>query len=86
MKMWTLLLLVFGTLFTACSETPPISGTLTGLEERPPLVLYLVQPRTLDEIAASYVGLVLDSVEVQADGRFVFETLPDAPEPMLAPP
>ena len=69
---------------TGCTEQPPLSGTL----ELPPdngwaPVIYLIQPHSLEEVAAGYAGQVLDSAAVQADGSFAFEKLPDAPQPIL---
>ena len=84
MKQLNYFLLPLFLLPVSCTEKAPLSGVLT----LPPnsgwsAVVYLIQPRSLDEVAASFVGQVLDSAEVQADGHFVFEKLPDSPDPML---
>lgn len=71
-------------LLTGCSKLPPISGTLQmgPLGEWKPVV-YLIDPKGWDGIAASFMGTVLDSATVGADGRFTFEKMPDAAEPRL---
>lgn len=75
---------IFPFLLAACTEPAPLSGKLELLPDGSwAPVVYLVQPRTLDEVAAGYAGQVLDSAAVQADGSFVFEKLPDAPSPIL---
>ncbi|MCB9286556.1 MAG: TlpA family protein disulfide reductase [Lewinellaceae bacterium] len=71
-------------LHTSCTEQALLSGKL----ELPPdnswaSAVYLIQPRSLDEVAAGYAGQVIDSAAVQADGSFAFENLPDSPQPIL---
>ncbi len=71
-------------LSVSCSYKAPLTGQL----ELPALdkwasTVYLIQPRSLDEVATSYIGQVLDSAKIQADGRFAFEKLPDAADPIL---
>ena len=68
----------------SCTEQAPLSGKL----QLPPddtwaPTVYLIQPRSLDEVAASFAGQVIDSAAVQADGSFAFEQMPDAPDPIL---
>ncbi len=71
-------------LHTSCREQAPLSGKLQ-LEPNGTWsnTLYLIQPRSLDEVAAGFVGQVLDSVPIKADGSFVFEKLPDTSDPIL---
>lgn len=75
-----LLLLPLG----GCTEQAPLSGTVKLPADGDwGATVYLIQPRSLDEAATSFTGQVLDSAAVQADGGFVFKTMPDAPEPVL---
>jgi thiol-disulfide isomerase/thioredoxin len=71
-------------LLAGCQGKAPLTGVLdipSGGEWAQ--VVYLIQPRHLDELATSFAGQVLDSAIVQADGGFVFQNLPEAPEPIL---
>lgn len=61
---------------------PPIRGTITLKSGWKP-VLYLIQPRSFQEIASSFSGLVIDSAQIAADGRFVFEHFQAPAEPAL---
>lgn len=71
-------------LLASCAAQPPLTGQLdTPLPTGWKPVLYLIQPRHLREVAASYQGLVLDSASVQPDGSFSFGQMPDAPHPIL---
>ncbi|MBK8567138.1 MAG: TlpA family protein disulfide reductase [Saprospiraceae bacterium] len=78
------LLFLFLALLTGCSQTPPVHGyiTLDAKGEWKPTV-YLVDPKTWDGVAASFVGVVLDSAAIGQDGHFVFEKMPDSPAPTL---
>ena len=70
--------------WAGCSEKPPLSGSIqVPSGDVWANAVYLVQPRTLDEVATSFAGQVLDTAIVQADGRFVFSKMPNAPEPIL---
>jgi peroxiredoxin len=57
---------------------PPLSGHMETNDEWKPFV-YLVKPRHFNEIAADYLGLVIDSAAIGADGSFSFQnlTVPD---------
>lgn len=79
---WSLFLaLIF---LTSCTQQPPLSGKLILPDsDEWSSKIYLIQPRTLDEVAASFTGKVLDSATVQANGSFAFDQLPDAPRPIL---
>ena len=45
--------------------------------------IYLIEPETLREIAASYYGKVIDSAVVNSDGSFEFNNVPKIKEPLL---
>ncbi len=63
--------------FQSCSEEPWLTGKLDMSESEAwkPMV-YLVQPQRFNEVAQSFVGLVLDSAEVDIDGQFQFKDSP----------
>lgn len=84
MKQITHLLLLTLSLHTSCTGQAPLSGkiTLASNDQWAP-TLFLIQPRSLDEVATSFLGQVIDSAKVKADGSFVFDKLPDSPEPIL---
>ena len=67
---------------TGCAEKAPLSGHLLVDDAWAP-VIYLIQPARLDEVAASFVGQVIDSAVVDSSGYFAFHQLPNATEPML---
>jgi thiol-disulfide isomerase/thioredoxin len=71
-------------LFTACTEQTPLSGKLQlgSAGDWSPKV-YLIQAASLDEVATSFAGQVIDSAAIKTDGSFAFEKLPDAPHPVL---
>ena len=84
MKWFSFSLFLFLLLLTNCSKHPPLSGKITLPKDgnwSP--TIYLIQPGNLDEVASSFTGQVLDSAVIQADGRFAFGKLPDAPNPIL---
>ncbi len=54
----------------------PISGNIELHSGWKPMV-YLVQPRSFSEIASNYLGLVVDSAVINADGHFEFKQLPE---------
>ena len=84
MKKITYLLLLLLPLHTNCSGQAPLSGkiSLAPNDQWAP-ILFLIQPRSLDEVATSFLGQVIDSAKVKADGSFVFDKLPDSPTPIL---
>lgn len=59
-----------------CTAQPAarIAGNITPHPDWKPVV-YLVQPRRFNEIAANFSGTVLDSAKIGADGRFVFPNI-----------
>ena len=67
---------------TACNSPAAISGTIAGLEKENTKI-YLIQPDDLQHVVASYLGKVIDSANVDADGSFAFHNLPDTQEPVL---
>lgn len=84
MKQTIHFLLLILSLQTSCSGQASLSGTLTfAPNDQWAPTLFLIQPRSLDEVATSFLGQVIDSAKVKADGSFVFNKLPDSPEPIL---
>ena len=66
----------------ACHAPADISGKLEGTENNVTKI-YLIQPETLREVAASYYAKVIDSVLLNPDGSFAFHNLPKAKDPVL---
>lgn len=66
----------------ACNSPAKISGKLEGAESKH-AKLYLIQPGSLREVAASFFGKILDSATVASDGYFEFHNLPQTEEPVL---
>lgn len=52
----------------------PIAGHITLRDGLRPVV-YLVQPRSLGEVAANFSGVIVDSAQIGPDGRFAFSTI-----------
>jgi len=67
---------------TACHSPAYISGKLQGTEGKD-IKVYIIEPKNLTDIAASYFGKVIDSAVVNADGSFEFRNLPESREPVL---
>ncbi|HCX22497.1 MAG TPA: hypothetical protein DHN29_11315, partial [Cytophagales bacterium] len=79
----TFLILILSFLGLISCESPAyISGQLEGTEGEEFLV-YLIQPKDLSELGASYFGLVIDSAVVRADGRFELANRPHIELPEL---
>ncbi len=55
---------------------PAISGHIELHPGWKPMV-YLIQPRFFSEIAANYLGVVIDSAIISPDGHFAFKQLPE---------
>ena len=55
---------------------PSISGHIELHSGWKPMV-YLIQPRFFSEIASNYLGVVIDSAVIDADGHFEFRKLPE---------
>jgi len=68
--------------FSSCNSKRPISGKLEGQGKETSKV-YLVQPLKLNEVAAPFLGTILDTSEVAKDGSFAFQNLPQSEEPIL---
>ncbi|MCJ7757314.1 MAG: hypothetical protein MUP24_04140, partial [Gillisia sp.] len=69
----------------ACHSPADISGRLEGIEQED-IKIYLIEPETLREVAASYFGKVIDSAVVNSDGSFEFHPEASGPktkEPVL---
>ncbi len=66
----------------ACHSPADISGRLEGIEKED-IKIYLIEPETLRDVAASYFGKVIDSAVVNSDGSFEFQNLPKTKEPVL---
>lgn len=66
----------------ACNSPGTISGKLEGTAIKD-LKIYLIEPKNLMDIAASYFGKIIDSAIVNSDGNFEFRNLPAINEPVL---
>ena len=78
----TISLILMTLILIACHSRADISGRLEGIEKKD-LKIYLIEPETLREVAASYFGKVIDSAVVNSDGNFEFNNLPKTKEPVL---
>lgn len=67
---------------TACDSRADISGKLEGIHKKN-ITIYLIKPKTLREVATSYLGNVIDSAMVSLDGSFEFHNLPKTKEHVL---
>lgn len=76
-KLICLYLLLFT--FVSCQSQPYISGKIEGSEAKGKKI-YLISPSTLQEVAASYFGRLIDSAIVDAEGNFEFHNLPKTNE------
>ncbi|MFK7984003.1 MAG: TlpA family protein disulfide reductase [Saprospiraceae bacterium] len=71
-------------IFFSCTEKPSISGTLSlPPNEDWTSRIYLIKPRSLEEVGSSFAGEVLDSAKIGKDGYFAFNELPASPNPIL---
>ena len=75
-------LLIMTLTIIACHSPGYISGRLEGREKKD-IKIYLIEPKTLWEVGASYFGKVIDSAVVNSDGSFEFHNLPKTKEPVL---
>ncbi len=79
----TISLIIITLTLVACSNsTAYISGRLEGAE-REATKIYLIEPVTLQEVAASYLGKVIDSAIINSDGGFEFHNPPKSTGPVL---
>lgn len=71
-------------LLFACGDRPSLSGrVILGTQGNWHNQIYLIDPGSFDGIARSYIGTVIDSAAIGADGSFAFTKMPDAPESIL---
>jgi len=75
-------LILMALTLVACHSPAYISGRLEGIEKKD-IKVYLIEPETLREVAASYFGKVIDSAIVNSDGSFEFHNLPKTKGPVL---
>ena len=70
--------------FVGCTEKSSISGVLS-LSDKDDWAssIYLIKPRSLEEIGASFAGEVLDSAKIGKDGYFSFRELPASTNSIL---
>lgn len=68
--------------FIACNSPEKISGKLEGPDKQNKKI-YLIEPGSLKEVAASFFGKILDSAEVNSEGNFEFQNLPETEQPVL---
>ena len=66
----------------SCNSPTYISGKLEGMENNQQKI-YLIQPETLQNVSATYFGKVIDSAQINADGRFEFYNEPITNQPIL---
>ena len=66
----------------ACDSPVPISGKLKD-NNKNNLKVYLIQPGSLQEVAATYFGKIIDSALVDPNGSFEFHNLSESKEPVL---
>ncbi len=78
----TISLILITLTLIACNSPAYISGKLEGAEKKDTKI-YLIKPETLRDIAASYLGKVIDSAVVNSDGSFEFRNPPKTKEPVL---
>lgn len=84
MKVTYFFLLLIIILNTSCTKELNFSGTIKmAADGNWNAKVYLIQPQSFESIASSYVGVVLDSATIAADGSFGFNKMPDAPEAIL---
>lgn len=74
--------LISAAILTACTSKTPIKGSIEGTNGKR-LNMYLVKPHKLQEVAASFLGTIIDSAVVETDGSFVFTNLPEEIDSLL---
>ncbi|WP_188652441.1 TlpA family protein disulfide reductase [Yeosuana aromativorans] len=78
----TIKLILLSITLMACHSPTDISGQLEGTINKDTKI-YLIEPNGLREVAASYLGKVIDSTLVNSDGSFEFQNLPKTKEAKL---
>lgn len=70
-SIWSLFLVLM--IIQACTPSPWLSGTIESSENSEwQSKVYLIRPNSYREVAQSFVGEVLDSTSINADGTFEF--------------
>ena len=75
-------LFIISSTLSSCESPTGISGEITG-ENTENTKVFLIQPESLHDLAASYFGKIIDSATVDSKGNFSFMNLPKSAEPML---
>lgn len=75
-------LFILAQIFTSCTTRVSIQGKIENTDNRD-YRMYLIQPQTLHEVSASFLGTVIDSAIVKSDGSFTFGNIPITEESML---
>lgn len=75
-------LILFTLTLISCNSPAYISGKLEGVEKED-IKMYLIQPKNLRDVGASFFGKVIDSAVVNSDGSFNFHNPPKTKEPVL---
>ncbi|PTX43497.1 thiol-disulfide isomerase/thioredoxin [Christiangramia gaetbulicola] len=78
----TIVLILIILCIIACNSPAKISGKLEDTEKNDTKI-YLIEPGSLKEVAASFFGKVLDSAVINSDGSFEFHNLPESEETVL---
>ena len=78
----TSIFLLINLILFSCNSSSYISCKLEGIDNKEQKI-YLIQPETLQDVAATYFGKVIDSAQVNADGSFEFHNEPKSVEPIL---
>ena len=81
LKFKILMLFILMTFLFGCDKMPPMSGTITTTKDSEwAPVVYLIEPQNWSDVASSFVGNVIDSAKMDANGHFAFEHLPNTTE------
>ncbi len=78
----TISLALLTLILIGCHSPAYISGVLEGAEKKD-IKIYVIKPETLQEVAGSYLGKVIDSALVNSDGSFALHNPPKSKEPVL---
>ena len=75
-------LFILTLILMACNSPAYISGKIEGIEKKD-IKIYLIEPEKLLDVAASYLGKVIDSAVVNPDGSFEFNNVPKTQESVV---
>ena len=75
-------LFILTLILMACHSPAYISGKIEGIEKKD-IKIYLIEPEKLLDVAASYLGKVIDSAVVNPDGSFEFNNVPKTQESVV---